>query len=366
MRKRTSELKLNETIATLRSILSERPEQETWKTLCLLLDQIEDRDEQNICLDYVQQHITQFKESIRRPLYRWWKMEQKNESHPCMKMVSNREEWLWTKGSYPGEVRELDCLPDAKIVWVPSGNFLMGAGPNDKGRTAMEAPQHEVLLWKGFWLWQTPVTQKQFHKLLGYNPSEYEGEDRPVDSVTWYETLAFCNALSEKMGREKVYNTQGTREVTRGSLRSKYRRDDGKNYYRCHGWRLPTDAEWEYACRANSVSAFYGELRNIGWYYWNTKDGETQPARQKKPNNWNLFDMVGNVQEWVFDGRPHRYFYDIPRKQESNPVRVAGKHRIIRGGSFSRAKEFCRAGSRMLEPSAYYSHDLGFRIALSM
>jgi formylglycine-generating enzyme required for sulfatase activity len=146
-------------------------------------------------------------------------------------------------------------------VWIPPGKFQMGCSPDDKYCTSFELPVHSVTLTAGFWMGQMPVTQKDYMKVEGSNPSGYPGDQIPVVNVTWFDVQAYCKAME---------------------------------------MRLPTEAEWEYAARGGSPSQRYGPLANIAWNSPNG-DGATQPVGQKQPNAYGLYDMLGNVQQWASD-----------------------------------------------------------------
>ncbi|MBU0753890.1 MAG: SUMF1/EgtB/PvdO family nonheme iron enzyme, partial [Planctomycetes bacterium] len=153
-----------------------------------------------------------------------------------------------------------------------------------------------------FWLDRYPVTQSLFQRVMGKNPSQFQGDDRPVENVSWYDAVEFCNRLSEIIGREPYYKIEG-KEVSRIET--------------ADGFRLPTEAEWEYACRAGTTTKYWSgdsekDLDRVGWYYKNS-GGETHPVREKPANPWGLFDMHGNVWEWVWD------FYDsYPTRSEAD------------------------------------------------
>lgn len=161
-------------------------------------------------------------------------------------------------------------------------------------------------------------------------------KDYPVTNINWIEAVIFCNTLSELCNLEKVYVLSDT------SVEIKC--NDSKN-----GFRLPTDAEWQYACRANSKGYRYGNIDEIAWYRDNSRD-ECQKVGMKKENAFGLFDIIGNVWEWCFD------IYDQDRY---------GDYRIFRGGSFASEERVCGATSRRKTFPEYRIDDLGFRIARS-
>jgi formylglycine-generating enzyme required for sulfatase activity len=220
-----------------------------------------------------------------------------------------------------------------ELVWCPPGTFWMGSPEDEVGRYEDET-LHEVTLTRGFWIGRHPVTQGQWEEVMGGNPSEFKesGPHAPVEEVSWDDAQEFCRALSERDGRE---------------------------------YRLPTEAEWEYACRAGSTSAWcFGddeeELGDYAWYDENSDD-RTHPVGRKKPNAWGIHDMHGNVWEWCAD-----WYDDYPDIPATDPLGPEdGSPRVICGGSWSYNAEYCRSALRHgLDPDSRF-FDLGFRVAVS-
>jgi formylglycine-generating enzyme required for sulfatase activity len=228
-------------------------------------------------------------------------------------------------------------LPDFSFVFIDPGTFIMGSPANELGRGDDELP-HEVELTHGFFLQTTPVTQKQWKAVMGDHPSHFspKGDDHPVESVSWYDCQKFIARL----------NSSGE-----------------------HIYRLPTEAEWEYACRAGKFSSCSkGEivelfcdhdpnLDAVGWYCGNAFR-TTHPVAQKKPNLWGLYDLHGNVLEWCQD------WYGIyPATPQTDPTGpTTGIGRVIRGGSwFSNAKS-CRSAARFYWSPNAKSDFIGFRL----
>lgn len=182
------------------------------------------------------------------------------------------------------------------------------------------------------------VTQDLYFGITGESPSTFKGNKKPVETISWKGAVAFCNKLSEKAGLTRCYSW----------------RDDGEDIkfdHRADGFRLPTEAEWEYACKAGTTGARYGDLDDIAWYKANSA-GSTQEVGTKAANAWGLYDMLGNVWEWCTD------IYD-----ES----VYGAYRIIRGGGWSDEPRGCLATNRRRShPSSFKIDDLGFRIARNL
>jgi formylglycine-generating enzyme required for sulfatase activity len=187
-----------------------------------------------------------------------------------------------------------------KLVLIRPGTFIMGSPDSEQGHRANESPQHEVIITKPFYMGVTEVTQAQYEAVMGTNPSKSKGPTIPVESVTWDEAVLFCRKLSEKTG---------------------------------NAFRLPTEAEWEYACRAGSKTRFSfgdseGVLGDYAWYKINS-GSKTRPVGQKKPNAWGLYDMHGNVWEWCED-----WYGEYPKGTFSDPLGPAtGSARVNRGGS---------------------------------
>lgn len=180
-----------------------------------------------------------------------------------------------------------------------------------------------------------PVTQESYQYITGQSPSYFKGNSRPVESLSWIEAVYYCNMRSEKEELPPYYKLGKTNEgqvVETGS----------------DGYRLPSEAEWEYACRAGTGGTRYGELNKIAWYKENSKKS-TQEVGKKEPNKWGLYDMLGNVWEWCSD------IYD---------ERVYGSYRIIRGGGWNDDARGCLVTNRRRShPVAFKIEDLGFRVA---
>ena len=229
-----------------------------------------------------------------------------------------------------------------KLVWIPattseawkkiSGGkdyFVMGSPPDEIGRNANET-QHEVKLTEGFWLEQTEVTQAQWEKVMGNNPSRSKGKDLPVESVNWDTCQIFLAKLPVP--------TPGWK------------------------WELPTEAQWEHACRAGTSGPYAGNLDQLGWYGGNS-DNKTHPVATKKPNAWSLFDMHGNVWEWCRD----RATPKVPSSPAEDPEGPStGTDRLNRGGShhIKTPDWYCRAAYRNFSGQAYSDWSIGFRPAM--
>jgi formylglycine-generating enzyme required for sulfatase activity len=210
---------------------------------------------------------------------------------------------------------------------VNPGEFIMGSPADEPGHDADET-QHKVRLTKPFLLSVYQVTQAEFTAVMGSNPSYFRGDDLPVESISWDEAVAFCKKLSEL---------------------------EGKTY------RLPTEAEWEFACRAGATGPYAGDgnLDDIGWYLGNA-GSETHPVGSLQPNAWGFYDMQGNVWEWCAD-----WYGPYAAGDATDPTGPAsGTTRVLRGGSLDYGPEFARAAFRNWytpETKLYY---IGFRVVL--
>ena len=239
------------------------------------------------------------------------------------------------------------------FVKIPAGTFSMGTPKNERGRYSDET-QHRVRLTQSFYLQTTEVTQGQYQALMGKNPSEfqseklgYRSENNPVENISWFDAIKFANALSAKEGLPKCYSDRG--KVI-----------GGRTVYACKGYRLPTEAEWEYAARAGTKGARYGKIDDIAWYKKNSGK-KTHPVAKKKPNAFGLYDMLGNVWEWC-----HDWYANYPSGQQTNPAGPrAGSYRVDRGGScYGRAVAPEQGtGAKTAPARAFGNH--GFRLARS-
>ncbi len=266
-------------------------------------------------------------------------------------------------------VPDQTTAPDQAVVpgtWVTinAGTFQMGSPSSEICRSNDET-QHQVTLTHKFEIQSTEVTQAQFTSLMGYNPSNFSscGGTCPLEKVNWYEAAAYANALSAQVGKAKCYKCTGSGKSVSCTEATAYA---GKKVYTCPGYRLPTEAEWEYAYRAGTSTAFYNggitfcsskdaNLEKIGWYYQNASS-TTHPVGQKTPNTWGLYDMAGNVWEWC-----HDWYGSYPSSSVSDPVGPTGSSRVLRGGSWLNYPYFMRAARRNYNTPAYRNFRIGFR-----
>src|SRR5262249_3233534 len=224
---------------------------------------------------------------------------------------------------------------DLHLALIPAGSFRMGSPRDEPERCADEGPLHTVSISRPFYLGVTQVTQAQWRALMRNNPSSHKGDDLPVDRVSWEDAQPFLAQRSERAGRQ------------------------------C---RLPTEAEWEYACRAYTTTAFYsgaGEraLKKVGWSNFSRQPASercSHPVARLLPNAFGLYDMHGNVREWCLDGLRGYQAKDVadPRGSEKSDERV------VRGGCWHYAAEDARAASRYARPVHYRLNYYGFRVLM--
>ena len=232
-----------------------------------------------------------------------------------------------------------------KLVLMPKGTFTMGSPIEEKGRTEDEQ-SHQVTISQDYYLGAMEVTQGQYEKVMGTNHSYFQGRrvkressNHPVENVSWADAVECCKRLSE-LPEEKT---------------------EGRVY------RLPTDGEWEYACRAGSTTAYsFGasakSLGDYAWFFENSGDA-THPVGEKKPNAWSLYDMHGNVWKWCSD-----WYGVYPKNAVTDPVGPqVGSPRVLRGGGWENNFAGCRSAvwCKYLPASRIHLNGYGFRIALS-
>ena len=237
-----------------------------------------------------------------------------------------------------------------RMRWITPGlPFMMGSLDNELGEFEDEKPRHQVTIEQGYWLGDTPITQGFYEAVTKSNPSDFKGDQqRPVDSVTWHESKAFCHELSAALPDSEAWQA-----------------------------RLPSEAEWEYACRAGTEGPLYSgrpltsehgrcfNLDDLAWYD-QSSGSKTNPVKGKAANPWGLYDMLGNVWEWCEDhwhddykGAPEdgRAWVDDDAKE--------GRGRVIRGGGWDGDARWCRAAVRGGDGPGFRVRNQGFRLVLA-
>jgi formylglycine-generating enzyme required for sulfatase activity len=190
-------------------------------------------------------------------------------------------------------------------VWIPAGTFAMGCSPGDNDCKDDERPVHQVTI-KGLWMGQTEVTQAAYERVTGNNPNQYtKGGNLPVSNINWNEATSYCEST---------------------------------------GMRLPTEPEWEYAARAGSRGGRYGDIDQIAWYHGNFGGKTLHAVKQKQPNAWGLYDMLGNVAEWTASS--HNLYAERRRFRGMSLQDPRPEPRVVRGGSSDESPQSARASAR--------------------
>ena len=236
------------------------------------------------------------------------------------------------------QARPNHVLPELslELIWIKPGSFVMGSPPELRKHKA-EGPQMQVTLSKGFWLGRTEVTQAQYEQVMGTNPSTFKnlGPNAPVERVSWVDAMKFCEVLTE-------------RERSAGRLPAGF------------AFTLPTEAQWEYACRAGTTTEYAADPETTAWFDANS-GGSTHPVAMKKPNAWGFYDMSGNVLEWCYD-----WYGDYPGGSVVDPKGPShGYYRMARGGSWRAEMHVGRSAARAGGSAGRMDYTIGFRLALS-
>ena len=250
----------------------------------------------------------------------------------CLMLVGlSHPAWSQAPDEEPGKLKNSIGIEFASI---PAGKFLMGSPETEKERNPMET-QHEVTLTQGFWMGVYEVTQAQYQQVMGKNPSYFKGATLPVEFIIYDDAMAFCKKLSD-LPAEKAA---------------------GRKY------RLPTEAEWEYSCRAGTSTRFHfgNEMNGTQANHSKSLLKKTSPVGSYPPNAWGLYDMHGNVFEWCQD-----WMGAYPKQSVTDPrgPEVGSSH-VTRGGCWGFAPAFCRSASRLTISPISRGDKFGFRLALS-
>ncbi|MBR2003968.1 MAG: formylglycine-generating enzyme family protein, partial [Thermoguttaceae bacterium] len=233
---------------------------------------------------------------------------------------------------------------DFAFRWCPSGTFMMGSPSSEAERYSDEGPRHEVTLTKGFWMLETSVTQGMYRAITGSNPSCFKsGDNYPVENVSWFDSQSFCESLNALGVAPEGF-----------------------------AFRLPTEAEWEYACRAGTDTPYFwgstlnGDKANCdgNYPYGGVSKGryleKTSAVGSYTPNGWGLYDMHGNVYDWCAD-----WFGDYGSGPQTDPTGPSsGSERVLRGGGWSSVAKSCRSANRNAYDPTYRLYYCGFRLVL--
>ena len=258
--------------------------------------------------------------------------------------------YLWLDASCPATAQRfyrvvgIPASPHpALLAWIEPGTFTLGSPTTELDRVNDEGPQTQVTISRGFWMSRYEVTQEEYLAVMGNDPSYFTGDmKRPAEQMTWYDATNYCGKLTQQ-------------ERSAGRLPAGFE------------YRLPTEAEWEYACRAGSTTRFgYGDdlnYANLGGYAWyvGNSDNTPHPVGQKQPNAWGLYDMHGNVFEWCLD-----YYGPYPGGSVTDPKGPAsGSDHVIRGGCWYFDAKDCRSAYRFSLWPDGGDNGLGFRSVLA-
>ena len=265
----------------------------------------------------------------------WNKEPKEPGKDPDQKNPQKVEQDILPEGK-PYTVPELNL----KMIWVPAGKFMMGSPKSEPGHQTEEENLHQVIISRGFWVGQFEITQSQYEMMMGENPSIIVDPRMPVQKVSWENAMEFCKELT-------------SREMQEDRLPEHWI------------FNLPTEAQWEYACRADISGPFHfgyetDELADYAWFHENSS-GSPKPGGLKKPNSWGIHDMHGNLGEWCFDWYGKVY----PPDGSVDPItEKASRFKVFRGGTYTDLAERCRAAYRnRIEPSVSNPW-IGFRVVL--
>ena len=227
-----------------------------------------------------------------------------------------------------------------EMLRIAGGKFVMGT------KAESDSQPHEVVI-SSFFIDKYLVTQEQYQKVMGNNPARWKGDRNPIEQVRWSDAVRFCNKRSEMDGLQPCYDL---------------------NTWQCNfeanGYRLPTEAEWEYACRAGTTSiySFGDDPAKLGEYAWYDKNSSLRPhpVGQKKPNPWGLYDMHGNIWQWCNDFYKVEYYNESPKENPRGPKE--GETKVLRGGCWKTSSETCGSAYRYNENPGYADVCFGYDI----
>jgi len=241
-----------------------------------------------------------------------------------------------------GPAKEITTKTGVEMVLVPAGSFEMG----DKKGKKDEQPAHSVTL-SAFYMDKYEVVQKDFEKMTGMNPSKFGGDGQPVEQIRWFEAIEYCNERSRREGLEPCYDLE-----------------TGACNFEANGYRLPTEAEWEYACRAGTKTRYFfgdspGKLKFYAWYKKNSGK-RAHPVGKRKPNDWGLYDMAGNLREWCNDWYAADYYAQSPKQDPRGPAE--GTKRVLRGGCWATREDTCTSAVRFADAPELADVCLGYDV----
>jgi len=278
-------------------------------------------------------------------------LSQTNNWQLLTNLILPSNPYLWFDASCPATSRRLyrvlapaSTNPNpVELVWIPPGTFVMGSPTSEVDRSSDEGPQTTVRLTKGFYMGRCLVTQRDYSAVMTNNPSYFTGNlDLPVESLSWYDATNYCANLTR--------HEQSAGRLPTGCV-----------------YRLPTEAEWEYACRAGTTNRFsygddpgYTQLINYAWYTANSGFA-THRVGQKLPNPWGLYDMYGSVTEYCLD-----WYAGYPGGSVTDPAGSdSGSRRVVRGGEYGSAAKACRSAKRDYDIPSLGAMFNGFRVVLA-
>jgi len=262
--------------------------------------------------------------------------------------------WYYMAGHWQETELDLGNNVKMRLVLIPAGKFMMGSPATEAGRGSEEGPQHEVTISKPFYMGVFEVTQEQYEQVMGVNPSSFKGAKNPVENVSWDDAVEFCQKLSARTGKRVM---------------------------------LPTEAQWEYACRAGTTTAFHtGDVLKPGQAnavfaqiskpgVWDAimawvgessaqKTTQTRPAGSFPPNGFGLYGMHGNVWEWCSDWYDGDYYANSPKTDPQGPE--GGSYRVLRGGCWDSSPAVCRSAYRLWSSPDSRYFVIGFRVSVDL
>jgi len=237
-------------------------------------------------------------------------------------------------------LKQITTKTGIEMMVIPGGEFIMGDNRGEED----EKPAHKVQI-SGFYMDKYEVTQEAYEHMMGKNPAKFKGPDKPVERVSWFGAIQYCNMRSLREGLNPCYNLD--------TLECSYEAD---------GYRLPTEAEWEYACRAGTPTkySFGNAPEKLGQYAWFKENANktSHPVGQKRPDQWGFYDMHGNVWEWCNDYYSEDYYQKSPVENPTGPA--VGDERVLRGGSWASGAQSARSSSRYSETPGFADVCFGY------